>query len=84
MAALLPVLEADLASIAADLQVHYTYVPSGCNPADAPSRGVSRKGQRRSGSRVLKHPVMLKDTEREYRDWKRSLRKLACWRAGAF
>ncbi len=33
--------------MAADLQVNYIYVPSACNPADAPSRGARMPARRR-------------------------------------
>jgi len=69
-------------AIAADWHVHYTYVPSGCNPADAPSRGVTSSGKPRPGSRVVKHTTKVTGADREYRDWKRAWRKMACVRAG--
>ena len=67
--------------LATNLQMHYVYVPSGCNPGDPPSRGLTLGGLPRQKPKVKKTTVKLGPEERAYSDWKKSLRKCRAYQA---
>ena len=66
--------------LAGGWSMHYTYVPSAFNPADAPSRGKALSGAPLKGVRKKRKTRALTPVERQCRDLLRRKRKVAAYR----